>query len=38
VVDKVWIEKLAIQDLCSRYCQTTGLGGLGAMLFAGWGV
>jgi len=22
VVDKVWIEKLAIQELCSRYCQT----------------
>ena len=21
-MDKVWIEKLAIQELCSRYCQT----------------
>ena len=21
-MEKVWIEKLAIQELCSRYCQT----------------
>jgi hypothetical protein len=22
LMEKVWIEKLAIQELCSRYCQT----------------
>jgi hypothetical protein len=22
VMENVWIEKLAIQELCSRYCQT----------------
>ena len=36
-MDDVWVEKLAIQELCSRYCQTIDaqeLGGMGALFHA----